>query len=155
MTPFAWLLGLVLPACGAEGAAGLPVPGVMDMTAIVRPSTPNVFLAGPAGMKPQPDLPVPPIDGPADAWFQTASRVFKAQPRVYEAAVFPKQRQIHFVARTAMMNFPDLVTVEIDPAGPDHSTITIWSRSVYGQSDLGVNRKRVETWLAALREERQ
>jgi uncharacterized protein (DUF1499 family) len=26
----------------------------------------------------------------------------------------------------------------------------VYSRSVYGQSDLGVNRRRVETWLAAL-----
>jgi len=29
----------------------------------------------------------------------------------------------------------------------------LYSRSVYGQSDLGVNRKRLEAWLAALQPE--
>ena len=31
------------------------------------------------------------------------------------------------------------------------STLSIYSRSIYGLNDLGVNRARVETWLAALR----
>jgi uncharacterized protein (DUF1499 family) len=37
-------------------------------------------------------------------------------------------------------------------AGPDAGSarLVLWSRSVYGQSDLGVNRKRVAAWLAAL-----
>ena len=30
------------------------------------------------------------------------------------------------------------------------STLVVWSRSVYGWSDLGANRKRVASWLAAL-----
>ena len=59
MTPLAWLLGLVLPACGANGATGLPMPTLMDMTRIERPASPNTFLAGPAGMRPEPDQVTP------------------------------------------------------------------------------------------------
>jgi uncharacterized protein (DUF1499 family) len=51
-----------------------------------------------------------------------------------------------------LWNFPDLVTVQVDPAGADRSRLIIWSRSVYGQSDLGVNRKRTLAWLAALQQ---
>jgi uncharacterized protein (DUF1499 family) len=49
-----------------------------------------------------------------------------------------------------VFNFPDLVTVQVSPAPPDGATLVIWSRSVYGESDLGVNRKRVVAWLSAL-----
>jgi uncharacterized protein (DUF1499 family) len=34
------------------------------------------------------------------------------------------------------------------------STLAIYSRSIYGKSDLGVNRERIETWLKILREGR-
>ena len=46
----------------------------------------------------------------------------------------------------------DLVTVQTNAAGPAKSTVTIWSRSVYGRGDLGVNRKRTEAWIAALQQ---
>ena len=152
MTPLAWLLGLVLPACGAEGVSGLPVPVPMDMTRIERPATPNTFLAGPAGMKPEPDLVTKEQAVPASALYETARVVFAGQPRTYVAAEFPDRLQVHYVVRSALMNFPDLVTVQFAAAGADRSTLVIWSRSVYGQSDLGVNRERTKAWLAALQQ---
>jgi uncharacterized protein (DUF1499 family) len=151
MTPFAWILGLFLPACGADGAGGLPVPQPMDMTRIVRPASPNTWLAGPAKMTPPPDMTIPPVAMPADALYQKAKAVFTKQPRTYVAADYPKYRQIHFVVRSEILNYPDLVTVEVDPDGPTHATMTIWSRSVYGHSDLGVNKARIEAWLATLK----
>jgi uncharacterized protein (DUF1499 family) len=39
----------------------------------------------------------------------------------------------------------------VDPIAPDNSTLVLYSRSVYGYSDLGVNRKRLDIWLAAVR----
>jgi uncharacterized protein (DUF1499 family) len=54
------------------------------------------------------------------------------------------------VARSALFNFPDLITVQVTPSTSGGSTLIVYSRSAYGQSDLGVNRKRVDTWLAAL-----
>ena len=73
-----------------------------------------------------------------------------AQPRTFLAATYPAARQVHFVARSAWLNFPDLVTAQVGDAGPGGSTLALYSRSVYGYSDLGVNRRRLNAWLAAL-----
>lgn len=150
MNPLPWLLSLIMPACGAEGAQGLPVPRQMDMTAIVRPASPNTALAGPVGLNPAPDVATPPYAVPPARLFAAIRAVAAEQARTFPAATFEEAKQAHYVVRTALLNFPDLVTVSV--AGPDDgpSTLVIYSRSVYGHSDLGVNRKRVEAWLASL-----
>jgi uncharacterized protein (DUF1499 family) len=155
LTPLAWLLGLLLPACGADGASGLPQPALMDMTRIERPATPNTFLAGPAWMRPEPDVVTEEQKRSAQALYETAKAVFGGEPGTYVAAEYPAQLQIHYVVRSAVLNFPDLVTVQVDTAGADRSTLVIWSRSVYGRSDFGVNRERTKTWLAALQQSNQ
>jgi hypothetical protein len=152
LTPFGWLIGFLLPACGATGAQGLPVPTVMDMTRIERPATPNTFLAGPAGMTPKPDLVTKVQNQTAPRLYEDTRVLFSHQPRTYVAAEFPDHLQVHFVVRSAVMNFPDLVTVQVDPVDGGHSTLIIWSRSVYGRSDLGVNRDRTQAWLATLKQ---
>lgn len=152
MTPLAWLLGLVLPACGVDGASGLPRPMLMDMTRIERPATPNTFLAGPAGMRPEPDVVTEEQQRGAPELYETAKAVFSGEPRTYVAAEYPGQFQIHYVVRSALLNFPDLVTVQVNSAGVDRGTLVIWSRSVYGRSDFGVNRDRTRAWLAALQQ---
>ncbi len=148
----AWLLGLILPACGANGAAGLPAPVPMDMTHIERPATPNNFLAGPADMRPKPDLITEPQRLPAAVLYEKARAVFDTQPRTWLAAAFPDRLQLHYVVRSAVLNFPDLVTVQADAEGADRSTLVIWSRSVYGRGDFGVNRQRTTAWLAVLQQ---
>jgi uncharacterized protein (DUF1499 family) len=152
LTPLAWVLGLILPACGAEGAAGLPVPVPMDVSRLERPATPNTFLAGPDAMTAKPDLVTEIQPEPAAALYQKVRVLFASQPRTYVAAEFPERLQSHYVVRSALLNFPDLVTVQVEAAGPDRATLAIWSRSVYGRSDFGVNRERTKVWLAALQQ---
>ena len=155
MTALAWLLGLILPTCGADGAAGLPVPVPIDMARIERPSTPNTFLAGPAGMRPKPDLVTEEQAEPAAALYEKARVLFAGQNRTYVAAEFPDRLQAHYVVRSALLNFPDLVTVQVEATAADRSALVIWSRSVYGRSDFGVNRDRTKAWLAALQQSRE
>jgi hypothetical protein len=150
LTPLAWLLGFLLPACGADGAAGLPVPVPMDMTRIERPATPNTFLAGPAEMMPRPDAVTGEQALPAVTLYENARALFAGEPRTYIAAEFRDRLQIHFVVRSSLLNYPDLVTVQVNMPAPDRSTLIIWSRSVYGRGDFGVNRTRTLAWLAAL-----
>jgi uncharacterized protein (DUF1499 family) len=150
MTPFAWLIGLILPACAASGAQGLPAPALMDMSHIQRPASPNTALAAPAETQPAPDIFTPTFAVPAPDLYVAVRAVATAQPRTAVAAEYPAQRQIHFVARSAVFNFPDLVTAQVNDAGPDRSTLVLYSRSVYGYGDLGVNRQRLNTWLGAL-----
>jgi uncharacterized protein (DUF1499 family) len=154
MFPFAWLIGLVLPACAATGAGGLPVPAPMDMARIERPATPNTALAGPIGngtrATPTPDIFAPVYSVPAARLFAAVNAVAAAQPRTFLAVSYPDRLQGHWVARSAVFNFPDLIAAEVQPNGPDASTLILYSRSVYGRSDLGVNQSRLRAWLAAL-----
>ncbi|HYZ20970.1 MAG TPA: DUF1499 domain-containing protein [Rhodopila sp.] len=150
MTPLAWIVGLVLPACGYSGVQGLPTPQWMDTAHIVRPSSPNTSLAAPAGFDPTPDIPTPPYKAAPDRLFIVVRQAAASQPRTYEAAVFPDRLQAHYVARTALLNFPDLVTAQVQPNGAGGSTLILYSRSVYGYGDLGVNHRRVVAWLTAI-----
>lgn len=159
MAPFSWLIGLILPACAASGAGGLPVPAPLDLARLERPATPNTALAGPAAGEPPgtatpttpaPDIVTPLYHVPAARLFDAIRAIALSQPRTYVAATYPDQLQAHFVARSAVFNFPDLITAQVQPAGPDTSTLVLYSRSVYGRSDLGVNRRRLVGWLAAL-----
>ena len=69
MNPIAWLVSLVLPACGFAGAAGLPPPQPMDPAQIVRPASPNTALAAPQGFRPTPDIVTAPYKMSPDRLF--------------------------------------------------------------------------------------
>ncbi len=140
------LLVLPLLACSGHGAGGLPTPPPMDMGRIVRPATPNTALAAPAGFTPTPDLVTRRYDVPPALLFAAIRQVAAAQPRTFPAALYHDRMQAHYVARSRIFNFPDLITVQVNP----DATLVLWSRSVYGRSDFGVNRARLEHWLAAL-----
>jgi uncharacterized protein (DUF1499 family) len=150
MNPLGWLLGLVLPVCGFSAAEGLPTPPVMDIDHIVRPSTPNTALAAPEGFNPAPDLVTSRYRIPAAQMFPLLRDIAAAQPRTYQTALYPEHFQVHYVVRSAWLNFPDLITVMVRPDGTGSSTIVLYSRSYYGRSDFSVNRRRIETWLDAL-----
>ena len=150
MTPLGWLIGFVLPACAATGVEGLPPPQPIDIQRIERPASPNTALAGPAGFAPPPDVVTPTYRMAAGRLYDAVRAVAAGQPRTFLAADYAPERQTHWVVRSAVLNFPDLVTAQISDAGPDSSTLVLYSRSVYGRSDLGVNRQRLDTWLAAL-----
>ena len=48
------------------------------------------------------------------------------------------------------MRFPDTIDVEVMPAGENQSTLALYSRSLVGRKDFGVNRARLQRWRAAL-----
>jgi uncharacterized protein (DUF1499 family) len=150
MTPLAWFIGFILPACAAAGAGGLPAPTLLDMAHIQRPTSPNTALAAPAGADPAADITTPVFPVPPTRLYDAVIAVAADQPRTFLAAAYPAQRQADFVVRSAWFNFPDLITAQIGDRGSETSTLVLYSRSVYGYSDLGVNRQRLNTWLAAL-----
>ena len=142
----ALLVALLLPACRGTGADGLPVPEPMDMARLSRPGTPNTALAAPPGFAPAPDIETRRYPAPPEQLYAAIRSVALAQPRTHLHAVFDGQLQAHFVARSALLNYPDLIAVQVTP----ESGLILWSRSVYGRSDFGVNRARLAAWLAAL-----
>jgi len=150
MTPFAWVLGLFLPACGASGVTGLPPPRPIDMSHLERPASPNTALAAPAGFTPTPDIVTPQYAVPAQRLYEAVLGLAATQARTFLASNDEPRLQAQFVARSAWLNFPDLIVAQVNAAGPDASTLALYSRSVYGYGDFGVNRARIATWLAAL-----
>lgn len=149
LTPLAWLLGFVLPACGMTGARGVPATAP-DFSHLVRPSSPNTALAAPAGYKPAPDLVTPVYAMPPAQLFAVVRHVAAEQPHTYTLSEDKAGLREGWVVRSLVWNFPDIIWAEVRPVGTAASELLLYSRSVYGYGDFGVNRRRVETWLAAV-----
>ena len=143
---FATIAGLLLTACSGQGAEGIPPPPLLDIAHLERPSTPNTALAAPGDFTPAPDIITRRYPVSPDRLYAAVKSVVLAQPRTYQHVAYDMQRQLHVVVRSRVFNFPDLVAAQVR----DDSTLILWSRSVYGESDLGVNRRRLAAWLAAL-----
>ena len=62
---------------------------------------------------------------------------------------FSREGGARFVQYTRLMRYPDTIDVEVIPAG-ENSTLALYSRSLVGRKDFGVNRARLKRWLAAL-----
>lgn len=150
MTVFAWLLGFLLPACGASGTHGLPIPAPFDGARIERGASPNTALAAPAGFDPPPDIVTPVYPVPPKRLYAAVRATAAAQPRTFLAAEDAAALQAQWVARSRLLHFPDLVAAQVLPATGDASRLVLYSRSVYGYSDLGANRRRLHSWLAAI-----
>lgn len=82
---------------------------------------------------------------------QAITKVATAADRSKKIASFDDGMSQTYVVRTAVMGFPDFMSVNIKPISDTKSVIKIYSRSRFGYSDLGVNKRRVQQWLSALR----
>jgi len=79
--------------------------------------------------------------------------IAQAAPRV--ETVRTEGGQVELVQRSKLFRFPDYITVqafETEQDGVSGSGLAIYSRAVIGYSDMGVNRKRIQAWLARLSE---
>ena len=121
-----------------------------DVRGLVRPASPNAALGAPGDFQPAPDFVSPSYAVPAQDLYAALRAVGTAQARTTLDAAFDEAMQAHYTVRSALLGFPDLVWVQALPAGPGRSGVVIWSRSVIGRYDFGVNRARVLAWLAAL-----
>ena len=92
----------------------------------------------------------PAFDVAVDRLRERWREVVTAQPRVELLAEGRDGQQFDYVQRSARFRFPDIITVRFIAVSAARSTLAIYSRSVYGKSDLGVNRQRIEAWLKIL-----
>lgn len=75
--------------------------------------------------------------------------IARAWPRTRVLAGSVAAGRITYVTRSRLMGFPDYTSVAARP-GPGGTALAIYARQRFGARDLGVNRARVEAWLAAL-----
>ncbi len=81
--------------------------------------------------------------------FAILDRIILATPRTELLSGSVADGRITYITRSRWMGFPDYTTVQLD-----EDQLEIYARQRFGQSDMGVNRQRVDDWLAQLEAQR-
>jgi uncharacterized protein (DUF1499 family) len=124
----------------------------VDFAALKLTDKPNQFLMCPPGLcaaTPHADSPV--FDVSVEQLREHWHDVIAVRPRVELLAEDKEGQQFDYVQRSARFRFPDIITVRFISVSSSQSTLAIYSRSLYGKSDFGVNRERIDAWLKTLR----
>lgn len=128
----------------------------INLATLSRPPSPNTAFAAPIGFSSAAiDLEAPEFGCSAAALADIWELVINDLPRTTEHARSPDGMQRTYVQRTALMGYPDVITLEFVAISDAQSSIAIYSRSQYGYSDMGANKRRVKAWLEALNQASQ
>lgn len=84
-----------------------------------------------------------------DGTFAALDRIILATPRTEVLAGSVEEGMVTYVTRSQWMGFPDYTTVM-----KDEDVLELYARLRFGQSDMGVNKARVEDWLDRLEAQR-
>lgn len=122
----------------------------VDPQSAPDPSTPNWYRVVPGG-----DHPAPVFQASTSDLADAFDRVVAQQPSI---ELLQDDRSsggpVTWVQRSTLFGFPDYISVSFLPVGDGtEATVAIFSRARIGQSDLGVNEKRVTAWLTQLEAE--
>jgi uncharacterized protein (DUF1499 family) len=132
---------------------GPPDLGPVTFETLERRSTPNDALACPPGIcKAQSDLTPPEYETSAKSLRYWFGKAIAAEPRLTAIVSDDAALTDRYIQRSALMRYPDTIVVQFFDRPGGRSTLALYSRSQLGSSDLGVNRARLERWLAKLAE---
>lgn len=146
--PAALALALLAGGCGMVKDVAAPAPG--NISEIRRPASPNTCLAGPAGFTPTPDLQTRRFDVAPERLLAIMRDILSMQPRTDALAVDPGRLRADYVVRSRVFGFPDVVLVQVLPVNAGQSELVLYSYSLKGHYDFGVNRNRITALLTAL-----
>lgn len=120
----------------------------VDPVTVDPPGFPGAVLMRPGG---DPDSPRFDVD-PAEL-MTALDQVARDTPRVTVLAGSLADLHVTYVARSAFFGFPDYVSVRALPGGADGdgAQLAVFSRLRFGYDDLGVNRARIDDWIARTR----
>ena len=133
----------------SRGAEGVPAPTPLDFATLQLPPSPKTCLLTPSVAPGQGHLHRDPLPASLEAVMAALDRVAASMPRSFPLARFPARNQAQWVVRSALMNYPDIVVAEAAQVAGG-TGLWLYSRSLIGWSDMGVNRARVMAWLEAL-----
>lgn len=127
-----------------------PVVWHVDPTTAQRTGYPNDYLVAPEGVTAAaPDeLAQVYALSPQDL-LQRFDAVALAETRTRRVAGSPAEAWVTYVQRSRVFGFPDYISVRAVEF-PGGAALVVWSRSRFGFGDFGVNRARVEDWMAKL-----
>jgi uncharacterized protein (DUF1499 family) len=138
---------------GRDSEGRLHASDIVDFSVRRSADRSNVYAMCPAHYcTPEADRESPVFAMPWERLRDYWQEVTATQPRVTEVGADPPRRHIVYIQRSAVLRFPDIVTVEFVPLGAERSSLAVDSRSRYGRGDFGVNRRRVATWMRLLQQ---
>jgi hypothetical protein len=153
------VLGIALAALGLriylgrEAESRLAAEEVIDFASRNISGRKNVFAMCPADFcTPQGDLASPVFRIGWERLHDYWRELIVVQRGVEQIGWDEKRRRATYIQRSAVLRFPDIVTVEFIPLGADRASLAIDSRSRYGKGDMGVNRRRVVEWMGVLQQ---
>jgi uncharacterized protein (DUF1499 family) len=134
-----------------EAVFGPPDLGPVDFGTMARRRRPNDALACPAGLcdRAEPDFSPPVFALSEDELRERLTAAILREPGVtpvYRDARPGLPAQDRYVARSALMSYPDTIDVRYVPLAENRATLALYSRSQIGIRDFGVNLARVRRW---------
>lgn len=133
-----------------RGTGGLPPAEPLEFASLVLPRSPNTCLATPAWHPGFRHIETPLYPVSAERLHAAIVQVASGFPRTTRYGDWPTRHQSQWVERTSLLNWPDVIVAEAVPAPQGGAGLFLYSRSLFGWSDLGANRARMDRWLAAL-----
>lgn len=85
---------------------------------------------------------------PAETALTHMARIAADTPRTRVLAGSPQEGRISFVTRSLLWGFPDITTVSAQQQDGE-TQVSIFARQRFGSNDHGVNKARVQNWVAA------
>ncbi|MGF1474830.1 MAG: DUF1499 domain-containing protein [Geminicoccaceae bacterium] len=143
-----WLAAASLvTACASELPADQTTPA--DPAGIERTGRPNDYLVCPPGLNDAEidrEAPVFPVS--VDRLEQAVIEVVNQAPRTEILSREAASRRYRVRQTSRWLGFSDQIDLSFHEIGAETSTVCIYSRAIHGYYDFGVNKDRVERWLA-------
>lgn len=124
--------------------------GDVDFAAIAAINASNAYLLCPEHVCRDAPARPPVFDRPAAELMQRAKATWTQAYRNALVHEDTANLKLRFVHRSAVFGLPDTIVVQFLQMSDTTSTLAIYSRSQIGAYDFGVNKRRIERWLAEL-----
>jgi uncharacterized protein (DUF1499 family) len=123
----------------------------VDPVTAPTPATPNSWRIAAPGQDPGAAGQMSAVYRASPAELMAAfQKVALSQPHTELLSGSAEEGFVTFVQRTPLVRYPDYISVRAVDLGDGTSALSVLSRSRFGKSDMGVNKARMEAWLAAL-----
>jgi uncharacterized protein (DUF1499 family) len=130
---------------------GDPDLGDVPFETLQRRMSPNDALACPPSLcEAKRDIESPTYGMSAADLRKAFGSAITSEPRLQSVASDDATLTDRYVQRSRWLGFPDTIIIRFLDRPDNRSTVALYSRSQFGEGDLGVNRARIERWLAVL-----
>ncbi len=142
--------GLLAVAGCVRGDPGMSPALPTDLAAAGFTSGTHAAVAGPFSTQPGAALVTPVYPVAAGMLYRQVREAVAAMPRTTLQRADDGHLIASYLVRSRVFGFRDQVLVQASPAGQDASTLRLYSHSLQGEYDFGVNRRRLRGLIAAV-----